>query len=94
MGIAMLYLKPAGENTQLLIRMETTTGNVLLNINVSGETPMSRVGKNNVSIVSVPNPPVFVKPADGDNSLPLTYLIRVKGTTEADTLLEKLKAGK
>lgn len=87
----MLYLKPCGEKTQLLIRMETTTGKVLLNINLAEDMPISRSGKNNVMLVSVPNPPVFTKPADGDNSIPCTYLIRVKGTTEADELLSKMK---
>lgn len=91
LGIGMLYLKPCGEKTQLLIRMETTTGKVLLNINLAEDMPISRSGKNNVMLVSVPNPPVFTKPADGDNSIPCTYLIRVKGTTEADELLSKMK---
>ena len=88
----MLYLKPNGEKTQLLIRMETATGKILLNVSISSELPISRSGKNNVMLVSIPNPPVYSKPADGDNTLPCTYLIRVKDTLEADTLLSKLKA--
>ena len=92
LGTGMLYLKPSGEKVQLLIRMEAVTGKVLLNINISKELPLSRSGKNNVMVVSVPNPPVFAKPADGDNSVPCTYLIRLKGTMEADELYLKLKS--
>ena len=89
----MLYLKPGADEDkiQLLIRMETSTGKVLLNVSITNQTPTSRSGKNNLMVVTIPNPPVFSKPADGDNSAPCTYLIRVKGTTEADELFGKLK---
>lgn len=91
LGVGMLYLKPSGEKIQLLIRMEAVTGKVLLNISVSKELPVSRSGKNNVMVVSLPNPPVYAKPADGDNNVPCTYLIRVKGAAEADELFSKLR---
>jgi len=91
LGVGMLYLKPCGDKIQMLIRMEAVTGKVLLNINVSSDIPVSRSGKNNVMVVSVPNPPVYLKPADGDNSVPCTYLVRVKDGNEADDLFAKLK---
>lgn len=91
LGVGMLYLKPLGEKIQLLIRMEAVTGKVLLNINISKDIPVSRSGMNNIMVVTLPNPPVYAKQADGDNSIPCTYLIRVKGTTEADELFSKLK---
>jgi len=91
LGVGMLYLKPCGEKIQMLIRMEAVTGKVLLNINVSSDIPVSRSGKNNVMVVSVPNPPVYLKPADGDNTIPCTYLVRVKDGKEADELFAKLK---
>ena len=89
----MLYLKPGSDDSkiQLLVRMETSTGKVLLNVTVTSDTPTSRSGKNNVMVVTIPNPPVFSKPEEGDNSKPCTYLIRVKGTTEADELFGKIK---
>ena len=90
LGVGMLYLKPLNSKTQLLVRMETAGGNILLNIMLQPKMPFSRIGKNNVSMVSVPNPPVFAKPNDGDNSKPVTYLIRVKGATEADDLLKTI----
>merc|ERR1712212_708776 len=55
LGVGMLYLKPSGEQIQMLIRMEAVTGKVLLNIMISDGIPVSRSGKNNVMIVSVPN---------------------------------------
>jgi len=91
LGVGMLYLKPCDEQIQLLIRMESVTGKVLLNINISEESPVSRSGKNNVMVVSVPNPPVYLKPADGDNNVPCTYLVRVKDAQLADELHDKLK---
>ena len=90
----MLYLKPLDGKTQLLVRMETTVGKVLLNICLSSSMPVSRTGKNNIILATVPNPPVFLKPAEGDNSKPVTYLIRVKGTIEADDLYKKLSESK
>ena len=89
----MLYLKRSSEGakTQLLIRMEIATGKILLNVSLDSDIPMSRTGKNNVMIVSIPNPPVYTKAADGDNSVPCTYLIRVNGAPEADELLAKMK---
>jgi len=95
LGIGMLYLKSGGnDNVQILVRMEAVTGKILLNISVTKDIPISRNGKNNVMVISIPNPPVFTKPADGDNSIPCTYLIRVKGASEADELLDKIKEGK
>jgi len=91
LGVGMLYLKPSGEKIQLLIRMESVTGKVLLNISISKDLPINRSGKNNIMIVSLPNPHVYAKPADGDNNTPCTYLIRVKGTPEADQLYSKLR---
>ena len=90
----MLYLKSPSNKTQLLIRMETAGGKILLNISLHDKLPANRVGKNNVSIVSVPNPPVFLKEKDGDNSKPVTYLIRVKDKHEADSLLKEIEENK
>ena len=90
----MLYLKSVNSKTQLLVRMETAVGKVLLNISLHKNMPVARVGKNNVSIMSVPNPPVFLKEADGDNTKPLHYLIKVKDNENADELLEHINDNK
>ena len=56
--MGMLYLKAVdGGKTQLLVRADTNLENVLLNILLSPQIPTTRVGKNNVMLVCVPNPP-------------------------------------
>ncbi|KAF8797305.1 nuclear pore complex protein Nup50-like [Argiope bruennichi] len=87
-GVGNLYLKPMDGKTQLLIRADTSLGNILLNIVLSASLPMSRTGKNNVLLVCIPNPPVDVKKADSKEAIPM--LIRVKTSEEADELLETL----
>lgn len=67
-------------------------GNILLNVLVPPNMPCSRTGKNNVLIVCVPNPPISERNA----TVPVTMLIRVKTTEDADELhkilLEKKEA--
>jgi len=87
-GVGMLYLKSVdGGRTQLLIRADTNLGNVLLNILLSSSMPTTRMGKNNVMLVCVPNPPVDPK---SDSAEPCPMLIRVKTTEDADELREKI----
>jgi len=87
-GVGMLYLKAVeGGKTQLLVRADTNLGNVLLNILLSPQIPTTRVGKNNVMLVCVPNPPVDPK---ADTSAPCPMLLRVKSGEDADELKAKL----
>ncbi|KAG9491264.1 hypothetical protein GDO78_006568 [Eleutherodactylus coqui] len=82
-GVGTLHLKNLGDQkTQLLIRADTNLGNILLNILVQPSMPCSRTGKNNVVIVCVPNPPTDEK----NPTVPVTMLIRVKTTEDADEL--------
>ncbi|XP_036615062.1 nuclear pore complex protein Nup50 [Trichosurus vulpecula] len=92
-GVGTLHLKPAAnQKTQLLVRADTNLGNILLNVLVPPNMPCSRTGKNNVLIVCVPNPPISERNA----TVPVTMLIRVKTTEDADELhkilLEKKEA--
>ncbi|XP_046878520.1 nuclear pore complex protein Nup50 isoform X2 [Hypomesus transpacificus] len=90
-GVGTLHLKQASEGkTQLLVRADTNLGNILLNIMVQASMPCSRMGKNNVMVVCVPNPPVDDKNA----SSPVPMLIRVKTTEDADELLQILQEKK
>lgn len=58
------------------------TGNILLNILVQASIPVTRVGRNNVMLLCVPNPPVDEKsPAS-----PVPLLVRVKTAEDADEL--------
>ncbi|XP_045067712.1 LOW QUALITY PROTEIN: nuclear pore complex protein Nup50 [Coregonus clupeaformis] len=82
-GVGTLHLKTTPEGkTQLIVRADTNLGNILLNIMVQASIPCSRMGKNNVMVVCVPNPVV-----DHSNPTnPVAMLIRVKTAEDADEL--------
>lgn len=81
-GVGTLYLKStANQKTKLLVR-DTKLGSILLNILIPPDMPCSRMGKNNVLIVCVPDPPLDKKNA----TIKVTMLIRVKTSKDADEL--------
>ncbi|XP_056132059.1 nuclear pore complex protein Nup50 [Lampris incognitus] len=82
-GTGTLHLKqmPDGK-TQMIVRADTNLGNILLNIIVPASMPCSRMGKNNIMVVCVPNPPVD----DKNLNSPTPLLIRVKTAEDADEL--------
>jgi len=87
-GVGMLHLKAVDSDArklQLLVRADNATGQLLLNIVVTSSTPLTRAGKNALTIVCVPNPPIK-KAAAGDNNKPTSMLIRVKTSDDADQL--------
>ncbi|XP_031568078.1 nuclear pore complex protein Nup50-like [Actinia tenebrosa] len=94
LGVGMLNLKDKDDKSQLLVRADTATGKILLNIFIAPSMPVTRSGKNNVMLVSIPNPPLYSKPSEGDNEKPATYLIRVKTAESADDLFKKLEERK
>nr|XP_015208479.1 PREDICTED: nuclear pore complex protein Nup50 [Lepisosteus oculatus] len=82
-GVGTLHLKlVADKKTQLLVRADTNLGNILLNILLQSSMPCTRMGKNNVMVVCVPNPPVDEK----NPTAPVPILIRVKTAEDADEL--------
>lgn len=85
-GVGFLHLKKNDDKAQLLVRADTSLGNILLNIRLSESVPVTRQGKNNVSMMCVPNPPIPKVPDDK----PIPMLIRVKTGEDADELLEKM----
>ncbi|XP_071358163.1 nuclear pore complex protein Nup50 [Trachinotus anak] len=90
-GVGTLHLKQTAEGkTQMIIRADTNLGNILLNIMVQASMPCSRVGKNNVMVVCVPNPSVD----DKNPSSPVPLLIRVKTAEDADELHKILEEKK
>ncbi|XP_060926078.1 nuclear pore complex protein Nup50 [Limanda limanda] len=90
-GVGTLHLKHIEDGkTQLVIRADTNLGNILLNILVSASMPCSRVGKNNVMVVCVPNPVID----DKNPTCPIPLLIRVKTAEEADELHKTLEEKK
>lgn len=66
-------------------------GNILLNIMLNASIPLKRQGKNNVSMICIPNPPLDPKL---DDKKPASMLIRVKTAEDADELLEELEKHK
>jgi len=87
-GVGNIHLKKTDESKlQVLIRADTSLGNILLNIILTDNMPVERVGKNNVMLICVPNPPIDPKA----ESEPVTFLIRVKSGEDADTLKDKMK---
>lgn len=83
-GVGTLYMKSVeeGDKTQVIVRADTSLGNLLLNMLLTKETPTSRTGKNNVMIGSV---------VDGK---PTSVLIRVKTSEDADEMLKTLEKHK
>lgn len=84
-GVGTLYLKPiaGSEKYQLIVRADTSLGNLLLNMVLSASIPTKRMGKNNVMLVTIPTPEA--KPP------PVPLLLRVKTSEEADQLLATLE---
>ena len=60
---------------QVVVRAGTSLGNILLNVLVTGATALERVGKNNLMLVTVPNPPIDPKA----EPKPLPFLVRCAG---------------
>ncbi|XP_032367772.1 nuclear pore complex protein Nup50 [Etheostoma spectabile] len=90
-GVGTLHLKHTQDGKiQMIIRADTNLGNILLNIMLQASMPCSRVGKNNVMVVCVPNPPVD----DKDPGSPVPLLIRVKTAEDADELHTTLEEKK
>ncbi|XP_034825405.1 nuclear pore complex protein Nup50 [Maniola hyperantus] len=83
-GVGTLYIKKIEETGkhQLLVRANTSLGNVLINMILSSSLPTQRMGKNNVMMVCMPTPDS--KPP------PTSILLRVKTSEDADELLDTL----
>lgn len=90
-GVGTLHMKQTPEGkTQIIVRADTNLGNILLNIILQASMPCSRTGKNNVMVVCVPNPPVD----DKNPTSPVTMLVRVKTSQDADELHKLLEEKK
>ncbi|XP_049548902.1 nuclear pore complex protein Nup50 [Anopheles darlingi] len=85
-GIGTVHIKLVDTKVQVLVRADTSLGNVLLNIILNDSIPLQRMGKNNVMMICLPTPDS--KPP------PTSVLLRVKTAEEADELFETLKKHK
>ncbi|KAL6047810.1 hypothetical protein STEG23_034632 [Scotinomys teguina] len=98
-GVGTLHLKPTASqedsapgagrhqsrislNLNLIDQLDWLTSNILLNVLIPPNMPCTRTGKNNVLIVCIPNPPLDEK----QPTVPVTMLIRVKTSEDADEL--------
>ncbi|XP_037951305.1 nuclear pore complex protein Nup50 [Teleopsis dalmanni] len=85
-GVGTLYIKAVDENKkQLIVRADTSLGNVLVNLILNSSIPAQRLGKNNVMMVCLPTP---------EMTQPTSLLLRVKTGEEADDLLENIEKHK
>ncbi|CDW54845.1 nuclear pore complex protein Nup50 [Trichuris trichiura] len=90
-GIGQLYVKPlTSGRVQLIIRADNSLGNLIFNVAIDQSTPITKAGKNGLSIVVVPNPPI--KKASGDQ--PTVALLRVKTDVQLTELLDKIEEAK
>ncbi|XP_035795684.1 nuclear pore complex protein Nup50-like [Anopheles albimanus] len=85
-GIGTVHIKLVDTKVQVLVRADTSLGNILLNIILNESIPLQRMGKNNVMMICLPTPDS--KPP------PTSVLLRVKTAEEADELFETLKKHK
>lgn len=93
-GTGFLYIKVTPEEDrkpQLLIRADTSMGNILLNIALIDSLPIVKVDKKGVMITCIPNPPIEIKKTDNAEEL-TTFLIRVKEVDELFDALNNHKA--
>ena len=91
LGIGKLKVQTLeqGGGVRLLLRNDTSLGQILLNVRLSGNVPVM-LQKNSVLFVCVPNPPLDMKSPD-TNQDPVTYLLRVKDTNLANELYSSIK---
>ncbi|KAL0127920.1 hypothetical protein PUN28_003283 [Cardiocondyla obscurior] len=86
-GVGMLYLKPTPTGkTQLIVRADTTLGNLLLNTLLTQSNLVKRMNKNTIMLVCLPMP--------DSSPPPVPVLLRVKTNEVADELLEELNKHK
>lgn len=87
-GVGNLFLKPvpSSEKVQLIVRADTSLGNLLCNFILSASIPVKRLGKKDVMLVCIPTPDA--KPP------PVPILLRVVSPEIADELLETLEKHK
>ena len=86
-GVGILKVQSSSKGqAHLLMRNETSIGNVMLNVKVSADMLLS-AKKNNVLLVCpTPNPPLS---SIGEG--PVTYLLGVKTAESAEQLLNTIK---
>jgi len=88
-GKGTLHVKPLDSKHQLLVRADNALGTIWINIMLAAAIPISHK-KNNLIIVSAPNPPIS---GLAENET-VTYLLRFGSEAEATEVKEKLESYK
>lgn len=80
-----MFIKPVKDSNrnQLLVRADTSLGNILLNFLLMPSLTIQKMGTNNVMVVCLPTPDS--KPP------PVPVLIRVKTSDDCDRVIKKLE---
>lgn len=88
LGVGTLKVQSSnGQSVCLLLRNDTSIGNILMNVRVTADVPMS-LTKNNMIVVCPANPPLGK--GAGEEGV-VTYLIRVKTAQLAEKLHSTIK---
>ncbi|XP_053972624.1 nuclear pore complex protein Nup50 [Hylaeus volcanicus] len=86
-GVGILFLKPTpNDKTQLIVRAETSLGNLLLNTLLTESIPTVRMDKTTIMLVCLPMPE--------STPPPVSVLLRVKTAEDADALINALNKHK
>ncbi|PIK53783.1 nucleoporin 50kDa [Apostichopus japonicus] len=105
-GVGMLHIKKLEKAGQLMLRADTSLGNIIFNISIPKGLPVERQGKNNVILMAPMNPPAdklcpickkkYPNPQTSNrcesdcSPEPTAILLRVKTGEDADRLKEEL----
>lgn len=96
LGIGKLRVEKLEDGVvRLLLRNDTSLGQILLNVRLTGSVPIM-LQKNSVLLVCVPNPPLESKSPTKENETPttltpVTYLLRVKDVHLSNKLHSTIK---
>lgn len=87
-GIGNLYIKTTNKDkaSSLIIRADNKLANILLNVKLIKEFPISKISAKDISYICIPNPPI----PSVDEKKPCKFLFKVKTEEDAIELLEKL----
>ena len=92
LGVGKLRVEQQEHGVRLLLRNDTSIGQILLNIQITDSIPIT-LQKNSIMFVTFPNPPLEITSPDKTESTPtpVTYLLKVKDTFFAEQLHSTIK---
>lgn len=81
-GIGTIFVKPVKDSQkhQMIVRADTSLGNILVNVLLTKGMPVKKMGSNNVMLVCIPNT---------DFDKPVSVLLKVKTASDAAEVIDK-----